>query len=378
MSQQVNGYYKTTWGLIKQNPSWWKVLLILGLASLVPIAGILGCYGYQLEWARLLAWGADAPVKSKGVEIGESIKTGWRGIVVSCGWSLIAVVVVGIFIRIFSFSDFLESLFILILWIAAVFANVLITVCSLHATIYQDFKAGFKAKRLWKMISADFGGLARITGMRILITCVTGFIISLIGIFIFLPLVGGALLEGGMYFSTGYMSTPYAIGLIMRLIGSAFIPFAIVSFLLMIAAAFTELMVNGAVGLWMRQFDVPAWGSSDEPLPKRGLEAAYCGAAPAAPTASSETAPTASSETTPVAPAETTPAAPAETTPAASSEATPVASAESNESVKPIPAELNESASSELAESETVTSAPATSVSAEQTTSPEAQQAEEE
>ena len=83
MSAEKEAYYSRSWALLTRDKGWWKILLVAGIASFVPIVGPLGVFGYALEWARLTAWGVDASPKQKDVRVGECIT--WAGS--SCGRS---------------------------------------------------------------------------------------------------------------------------------------------------------------------------------------------------------------------------------------------------------------------------------------------------
>ncbi len=56
-------YFSRAWSLLTREKGWWKPVAVCAAADLVPVAGPLGVLGYRLEWARLVAWGADVSEK---------------------------------------------------------------------------------------------------------------------------------------------------------------------------------------------------------------------------------------------------------------------------------------------------------------------------
>jgi hypothetical protein len=71
-------YFARSWTLLTRAKGWPKTVLLLCVASLVPIVGPLFSLGYIVEWARLTAWGVDAYPKQRGIRIGRCIASGWR------------------------------------------------------------------------------------------------------------------------------------------------------------------------------------------------------------------------------------------------------------------------------------------------------------
>ena len=76
MADGNEGYYSRSWKLLSRDKGWYKPLLVMAVALFVPIVGALGVLGYELEWARLTAWGVDSSPKQKNVQVGKCIKAG--------------------------------------------------------------------------------------------------------------------------------------------------------------------------------------------------------------------------------------------------------------------------------------------------------------
>ena len=89
-------YFSRAWSLLTREKGWWKPVAVCAAADLVPVAGPLGVLGYRLEWARLVAWGADVSPKRHGVRVGSCISSGWRGFLVLLVWSLVMGVIGGV------------------------------------------------------------------------------------------------------------------------------------------------------------------------------------------------------------------------------------------------------------------------------------------
>lgn len=273
MAGETN-YYGRSWRLLTRDKGWIKVLLVMAIATVVPIAGPLGVLGYALEWARLTAWGVDAAPKQKGVGVGACIKSGWRGFVVMLGWNLALMLVFALLRSLFHYSSVLEILILVV----TVFSEVLFFVAALRAAIYQDFKAGYQANRLYDMLKRDFGGVAHVTGVTCLMSLVVGIIMAVLFSVLLMPLIMQlatfvATSSSGYYGSYyyGYPSTDaMALRMMADTVGSMVPGIVVAIYLGNVLASFYSLITVTMVALWMRQFNVPAWGASGDPLPEVG------------------------------------------------------------------------------------------------------------
>lgn len=253
MPQNV-GYFSYAWGLLKRDKGWPKVILLLGLASLVPVVGWLGVAGYIYEWARLTAWGVDAAPKQSGVQIGECIKSGWRAFVAKIGW----VVVWGIITWIVGLVPVLGAIVVLV---ASVFVDVFYEVCAIRAEIYQDFTAGYQINRIYEMIKRDFKGFAKVAGIGLLMGLVLGVVLSIVTMIAFASAgvsFAGAFSSVGSHYSS--QAAAHAFGAVMLV-------FVIVAMVGLFLGSWMSCITANMTALWMRQFNVPAWGASGDPLP---------------------------------------------------------------------------------------------------------------
>lgn len=301
---QKDRYFGRAWAMLTQEKGWWKPILLCALGALVPIVGPLAVLGYGLEWSRRVAWGStDGP--SRQVKIGGLIKSGWRGFVVAAGWSIAAVIVGSIVENLPWIGDFLGSV-----WgIFTLFLGVVFVVAEVRATIYQNFKAGYRAKTLWQMVSRDPWGLLRVFIIKLVPTLIVG----VVGFLMFVPAMFGALgfiaeLVDYMDSYYYYMTDAEAVRLALEVVGffvEQFAPAFFVTLVVALAAnAFVNLLVDCSVGLWLRQFDVPAWGKDEDPLPETRVAEA---AAPELPTSPVAEPPAPAASVAPVAPVSPSP-----------------------------------------------------------------------
>ena len=221
-SAETKEYMGRSWRMLTHDKGWYKPLLVLPLAKLVPIAGPLGVWGYQAEWARLSAWGKETYPKQAGVKVGACIKSGWRAFLAMLGYAAIY--------------------FILL---AAVRPS-----------------ADGLAALLWDMLKRDFGSIAEIA----LVLFLGSLLIEGFCILCALIIVVPSLAELGGFFA--YSGSAAAIAVLAAHFLARFAPWMVLALYLaaVFATALQTVAVN-ALGLWFQQFVVPHWGSSKDPLP---------------------------------------------------------------------------------------------------------------
>lgn len=266
---QKDRYFSRAWAMLTQEKGWWKPVALCALASLVPIVGPLAVFGYCLEWARRVAWGStEAP--SRHVKVGQLIKSGWRGAVVFVGWNIVAAFVGGILGNLPWVGELLSFA-----WgVFMIFVGMLVMVAAVRATVYQNFKAGYRAPTLWQMGSHDPWGLLRVW----LISLVAGVIVVVVALFLFVPAAIGSIgffMDLGDYVSGGYgyyMTEAEEARLALEVVGYLFQQFGpailITAVLALVSGVFVNLLSYCGVALWLRQFNVPTWGRDEDPLPE--------------------------------------------------------------------------------------------------------------
>lgn len=266
---QKDCYFSRAWAMLTQEKGWWKPVALCALASLVPIVGPLAVFGYCLEWARRVAWGStEAP--SRHVKVGQLIKSGWRGAVVFLGWNIVAAFVGGILGNLPWVGELLSFA-----WgVFMIFVGMLVMVAAVRATVYQNFKAGYRAPTLWQMGSHDPWGLLRVW----LISLVAGVIVVVVALFLFVPAAIGSIgffMDLGDYVSGGYgyyITEAEEARLALEVVGYLFQQFRpailITAVLALVSGVFVNLLSYCGVALWLRQFNVPTWGRDEDPLPE--------------------------------------------------------------------------------------------------------------
>lgn len=227
-------YFARSWALLTGDSGWVKVVVLLALASLVPIVGLLGVIGYVYEWGRVIAWNINSSPKQHDVKIGKCIKSGWRVFLVMLVWGLCLGLIAGVLAIIPLIGTVLFVVFIIFIYLFAIG----IQAAALSATIYQKISAGFKVSRIWQMWSHDIGGAVRV----MLVNLVGSLCTSVVSSIALLPL---------MYSDSA----------------AAYILSAVLGFVALTISMAVELLYVAASALWMRQFNVPEWGSPDDPLP---------------------------------------------------------------------------------------------------------------
>ena len=264
---QERGYAKRSWAMLTHDKGWIKPVLVLAAANLVPVAGALGTSGYMLEWARLTAWGVDAAPKQKNVQVGACIRSGWRAFVVALGWGVCLGFAAGVLNGVASVvPGVLGSLLQLVVSLAIVafelFANVAIAIASVRTAIYEKIGAGYRVDRIVDMIRRDTQGFLHLVLFQLLWSLAVSAIALLAALVICLAFVPVAI-------SAGYGLNEYAIlSALSQTIGTVIVLTLVLGYAISIVTTACTMVFYNAVGLWMRQFDVAAWGRSEDPLPQ--------------------------------------------------------------------------------------------------------------
>lgn len=260
-------YFARSWALLTRDRGWIKPVLLMTVAVLVPIVGILGVAGYIYEWARLTAWGVNAAPKQRGVRIGECIASGWRVFVVTFVWYVVFSIVTGILLSVPVIGDLLNLVWSLVLALLAV----IVIVAALRATIYQKIVPGLRVPTIWKMVSHDPVGLLRIAGIEIL----GGIIIGVVTTIALLPALFSIIpslitmveyLEYSSVLSSG-MQARIAMQSIFSMLSSIGPTVIVLILVCGFIGTILSLVCVNATALWMRQFNVAAWGRDEDPLP---------------------------------------------------------------------------------------------------------------
>ena len=328
-ADELNGYrrdryFARSWALLTLEKGWWKPVLIMALFGLIPVVGILALVGYALETARVTAWGINAGPKQKDLKFGTYIVTGFKAVVIALAFGLAYSIATGIL----SFIPVINLILIPVFIVAAFVYPLCINVVQVRASVYGRISAGFAFKNIFEIIKHDMGGLFRIFGMGIVLGIVTSIIMGIIGGSAAISMFVNIGAQAMAIARTQNISSQNQLGLVvLALLARGFIQmgpiFLVIGYIGHVVGLIVMLLMQNAIALWMRQFNVPAWGQSNDPLPpfindpRDGAAAVYSAPAPVAPTAPAATAapavaPVAVPVAAPVAtPAPAAPAAPA-------------------------------------------------------------------
>ena len=254
-------YFVRALKLTTKEKGWWKTPILLMLACLVPFVGPLGVSGYVFEWMRSIAWGNNTGLQGNKVGVAQSIASGWRVFVIGFVYLVAYGLVVSIAFLIPVLNGSLVPLLIVLGFLLVYFVGI----AQLRATIYQKIGAGFAIKPIVQMMKHDFLGLGRIFCLSVVINYVVSIISSIFmagSLFSFMV----ALMEEG--FLPGRTMTVSTALRMLATASSMTVPSFILNTIIAgaVGVAF-NLIVNAALGLWMRQFNLPAWGQSKDPLP---------------------------------------------------------------------------------------------------------------
>ena len=273
MEEQSTGknYLSRSWALLTSEKGWYKPVLVLAAVYSIPVAGsilgTLGLIGYSLEWARLTAWGIDAVPKQRAVSIGGCLGSGWRGFWVRTCWSLLfalAMAVVAILLSLIALGPLTSLLSVFSVLVGAVGL-----IASLRAAIYEKFGAGFGFSQLWDMFKRDKAGFFLVLGIQLLGAVAAG-LVGAIASSIVLAVVTPTLPSIVTFLSGSGSSNvdlvQLADGILQSFVGT-FPLLAVVGFAMRLLSVVFELLSCTAAGLWLRQFNVPGWGSPSDPVP---------------------------------------------------------------------------------------------------------------
>lgn len=283
-------YYRTSMNDIRSSEGWFGKICLLGLISFIPVFGQMTIYGYAYEWAHKAAWGLNDPMPKKiyGRPGSKMLRWGWFAIVIAFVFAIIPTIISSIGNTMSNAGaattaytmygsravnpgnpalmgfGYIISLVGAVLTIVAYLFS---WVGTIRMTIYDRLGTGLQFGTVWKMAKKDFGGLMRILGMAIIWWAIVSVIVSIV-VIIMVMVVGAATILPLAAASQSSMASESAI--ISALVSAAAIalPFMIIlCYFTFVVSALIQLLVSRAVGYWVRQFDVPAWGPKDEPLP---------------------------------------------------------------------------------------------------------------
>ena len=261
-------YFSRSWALLTRDKGWIKPILVMSAAALVPIAGEFGNSGYVLEWGRLTAWGVDAAPKQKNVDIGKCVSSGARAFVVNLGFGTAVFIAYFLITLAFSFipgtlGELVRSCVSIVLSVVVSICNLVILLAQLRCAIYESIGAGYRIDRVFELIGKDIRGFLRVFLVNfvcgLVITAITMVVVVMV-ILLFVPVV--------ITLSNGSSSDRIAPAMIVGMIVPLVIGGVVFGYVISLLSNAVRLIVTTSMALWLRQFDVPNWGRSEDPLPQ--------------------------------------------------------------------------------------------------------------
>lgn len=295
MENYSGRYFRTSWGDIKGSRGWFGKICLLGIISWIPVFGQMTVYGYAYEWAHKAAWGVNGPMPKKiyGRDGSKMLRWGWFALVIAFVFMLVPGIVSSIGSVMTSAGtaeSFISSagryftvgrsnpllvgggwLFGVAAIVLYVFAALFIWAGTMRMAMYDRLSTGFQLGKVWAMIKRDFGGIMRIFGMALIFGLIGGAIIAAVICFIVFVAAMMIVAPAGLVYQNGMMYYQetlalYALGALAVL----FPVFLVIGYISTVYGVFIELLTARALGYWMRQFNVGAWGTMDDPLPVPG------------------------------------------------------------------------------------------------------------
>ena len=285
--------FGTSWKMLTRDKGWIKPLMVIALASWIPVVGQIVVLGYGLEWARLTAWGVDSAPKQRGVDLGKMMITGGLAFLISLivtavlgvvgffclrgiyssvisNSGLTAVVTSGFLQGVISafINGGIDALPFVLLAVLNLAIETFVLAAQLRATLYDGFAAGWRFDRLAQMVARDAGGFVHtclICAASTVVSAALGLVVTLCGQFILYRGLMFGLFAGSFGFNTQQILMPGHTGIVAVIIIAVAAVFALFAFQV-VKVAFKLVSVN-AMGQWFQRFDVGRWGVSSAPLP---------------------------------------------------------------------------------------------------------------
>lgn len=293
-------YFATAWADIKSTPGWFGKICLLALILFIPVFGAIAFFGYAWGWARDIAWNVRQPMPARifGNEDGKLYRRGWFALVIVVALALIVYLIDMVLTgglaactastmpqqgyydpSPYGFNPAAAAalgiggvLVSLVYFVLSLAASVFGWVGAIRMAIYDRLSAGFQFGKIWKMITHDLNGMARIIGMVLLMSLILVAIAGVVLTIVFFMYFGYAISVAGPALShIGDSSVPFSSSLVATQLGSSTLIFVlvllVVLYFLVVASVFVDLMAFRAVGYWARGFNVPEWRGQNDPLP---------------------------------------------------------------------------------------------------------------
>lgn len=269
-ADELNGfrrdrYFARSWALLTLEKGWWKPVLLVALFGLIPIVGPLAMLGYVLETARVTAWGINAGPKQSEYKFGAWIATGFKALVIALAYGILY----GLVLSIAGFIPVFNIILVPIICLIGILVPILLLVVQVRTAVYGRISAGFSFKNIGQMIQHDPAGLFRIFGMSVVLIFVISIVMGILGGSVVMSVVVNAFTQ--FMHMTQPRNTNQLVVILIALLARNVIAlgpvFFVLSYLSGVIGLVNSLLLDNAIALWMRQFNVPAWGQTNDPLP---------------------------------------------------------------------------------------------------------------
>ncbi len=256
-------YLSRSWRMLTQDRGWYKPILVLALVALIPIVGIFWTLGYYLGWARLTAWGIDSAPKQRKVDIGACFVGGFKGFVVEFVWACVGGAIAGFIVALTG------AWLAWLVWFGVALYSLVLNVAVVRSAIYQHVGPGFGLSQIFDMCGRDFGGLMKVFLIFLLRVAVTLCLTLAVVLVTSLALAGPLAQMASLYYYSGNpeILLSNSVGLVSSAISWLGQLVVAIAYVGSIIGVTFDLLIYNATALWMRQFNVPAWGGPSDPVP---------------------------------------------------------------------------------------------------------------
>ena len=288
--QQIR-YFNSAWNDIKHTQGWFGKICLLSLIACIPVFGFMVLRGYLYGWARDIAWGVHEPMPAKifGNEDGKLYRRGFYLLAFNFVLALVVYLLLWVIGMIPGFSTIVDygygvaiasysALYYIVYFALLIVEMFIMWIGSMRISIYDRLSSGFQLGKIWSMYKHEPAGLWRIFGMQLLvgiiIGIVVGFVFTIVAVFIGVG-SAGAIVNAVPQITGGDSASAYVavINLISAIGPTLLIALFAMTYVLVVASVFLEMLVARAMGYWVYQFDVPHWRGQDDPMPFEELSA---------------------------------------------------------------------------------------------------------
>ncbi|MCD8199679.1 MAG: DUF4013 domain-containing protein [Coriobacteriaceae bacterium] len=250
-------YLRRGWQALQGDTHWIRTIVLMALASLVPIVGPIFVVGYCFMWAKEAAWGMDKPLPSNLDGMGDRGKYGLYAAVIEIVWLVLFWILQAVFENIIWLY--------VIITIVMIFVSVLSNIAVLRALIYDRFRPGFQVTRILRMAAQDVGGLARCFGISLIGACAV--VVGMLLVYLVADFgIAGLLVEDASLIDSALSSVSSMGVFTVTLFISSIVIVALFLAMAFAVTLFSVLSIR-AYGYWVGQFEPQNWGGPDAPMP---------------------------------------------------------------------------------------------------------------